>query len=130
LVRVLPALACLLVSTTSCGREERPARDEAAAPSALGAPPVPAGCRSPGTDSARAVCTALGAMAAQGMPSRPFEVTRRGDVFCVITIPASPAVLDGMGGVLVRADGEVLDPFMADSAYCRWSRIDGSQGPR
>ena len=76
-----------------------------------------AGCASEATDSARAICIALDTLArGERLPARLWRFTMEGDTFRIITVPADPAVIDGMGVVRVSRRGKVLSVVVTDSA--------------
>lgn len=108
----------LLTFAAACGWVDSPR-----SASAEGA----ADCAGPGTDSARAVCAALEAVAARGVVSRPMAVTRRDGLFCVITTPRE-AMIDGGGAVLVDGAGTVRDAVLGDSVACRWAQVGMDEG--
>ena len=68
-------------------------------------------------DSARAVCVALDTLArGERLPSRVLRVERTSDGFRIVTMPADPKVLDGMGVVHVTRAGRVASVVVTDSA--------------
>lgn len=102
----------LVAAAASC--DPQPPRDEPA-----GQDLAAADCAGAATDSARAVCVALDGMArGQRLPSRVHAVRREGRGFCVETLPASPATVDGMGVVRVDPAGLIRSLAVVDSGGC------------
>lgn len=100
----------LLVTTACGGGAPTPTRAADARASS---------CGSPANDSARAVCAALDtARALSGLPARVVRFSRVAGHTCVVTMPAAPEVLDGMGAVVVGDGGRVVSAVVSDSAAC------------
>ncbi|AHG92876.1 hypothetical protein J421_5341 (plasmid) [Gemmatirosa kalamazoonensis] len=98
---ILFTIFTLAGAAAACGRTARRAAD----------------CSRAAGDSARAVCVALDTLARGArLPSRVFRVEHTADGFRVVTVPANPHTLDGMGVVDVTRAGRVTSVVVTDSA--------------
>ncbi len=98
---ILCALLAFTGVTAACGASMRPA----------------AACAREAGDSARAVCVALDTLArGERLPSRVLRVEQTAGGFRVVTVPASPSTVDGMGVVHVTRAGRVTRVVVTDSA--------------
>jgi hypothetical protein len=97
----LSAVFALAGSAWACGRPAGGAAD----------------CSREGGDSARAVCLALDTLArGERLPSRLLRAERTPEGFRIVTVPADPNMVDGMGIVHVTRAGHVTSVVVTDSA--------------
>jgi hypothetical protein len=103
-------LVCVVAASCSPDQPPPPARAQGVRDAA---------CAGAATDSARAVCVALDGLArGERLPSRVHRVTREGQGFCVETLPADPATVDGTGIVHLDEDGRLRSLAVVDSGGC------------